>query len=124
MLALGAGTDFKIGGSVRIDVCRKEQFVGIVPDGHSVGKFHDGKPIVEDLERGFLSLALEHVANHEHRLTLSLRAEIAQGVLRGRWHKRSGRWNLFLPLASWAQDVSVTDGNLYHRKKNDVKVSI
>ena len=121
---MGAGTDFEIGGSIRIDVRREKQFVGVIPDGHTVAKFHHGKAIVEDLEGGFLSLAFEHVAHDKHRLSLSLRAKIAQRMLRGagtsevaagtcsyRWHR--GRW-----------DVSVTDGNVYHRKKKDVKASI
>jgi hypothetical protein len=77
LLALGAGTDLEIGGSVRIDVGRKEQFVRVVPDCNSVGKFDDGKTIIKDFERGFLSLSLEDVAHHKDRLTFPLCAEIA-----------------------------------------------
>jgi hypothetical protein len=77
LLALGAGTDLEIGGSVGIDVGRKEQFVRVVPDRNSVGKFDDGKTIIKDFERGFLSLSLEDVAHHEDRLTFPLCAEIA-----------------------------------------------
>jgi hypothetical protein len=81
LLALGAQTDLKIGGSVRIDVGRKEQFVRIVPHCNSVHKFDDGKTIIEDFERGFLSLTLEDVAHHEDGLTFPLGPEIAERVL-------------------------------------------
>lgn len=123
LLALCAGTDLEIGSSIRIDVGRKKKFVRIVPDRNSVGKFDDGKTIIKNFERGFLSLSLEDVAHHKDRLTFPLGAEIAQrvvsccgarklaaGTCSCRWHRQP--------------KVVVSDGNLYHSEKNDVKVGI
>jgi hypothetical protein len=120
LLTLCAGTDFKIRGSIRIDVGRKEQLVRVIADRHSVCKFDDGQPIVEDLEGGFLSFSVEEVAHDEDWLAFPLGAEITQGMLRGagtrelaartcscRWHRAKAK---------------VNDGNLYHTQKNDVKV--
>lgn len=81
MLALEAGTDFEVGGSVWINVGRKEQFVRVISDRHAVCEFHDSQTIVKDFERGFLPFSLEDVAHHKHRLTFPLGAEIAQRVL-------------------------------------------
>jgi hypothetical protein len=69
---VSAGTDFEIGGSIRIDVRREKQFVGVIPDGHTVAKFHHGQTVIEDLEGGFLSLPFEYMTHHEHRLALPL----------------------------------------------------
>jgi hypothetical protein len=82
LLTLNAGTDLEIGGSVRIDICRKEQFVGVISDRNAVRKFHDGKTIIEHFERGFLSFPLKHVPHHNNRLTFPLGAEVTQRVLR------------------------------------------
>ena len=51
--ALGTGPDFKVRGSVRIDVGRKEQFIRIVSNGNAVGKLDYGKTVIEDFESGF-----------------------------------------------------------------------
>jgi hypothetical protein len=82
LLALVTRSDFEIGGSVRIDVSRQEQFIGVISDCRSIRKFHHGKTIIEDFESGLLSFPLKHVAHHEDRLTLPLGAEIAEGVAR------------------------------------------
>ena len=83
MLALGAWTYFKKGGSIRVDIGRKEQFIRVVADCHTVGKLHDGKTVVKDFECRFLSFPLEHVAHHKHRLPFPFCPEITQRMLRG-----------------------------------------
>ena len=81
MLALEAGADLEVGGSVRINVGRKEQFVRVISDRHAVCEFYDSQTIVKDLERGFLPFSLQDVAHDEDGLAFSLGAEIAQRVL-------------------------------------------
>jgi hypothetical protein len=76
LLALGARTDFKIGGAIRIDIRGKEEFVGVVANCHPVAEFHDGQTVIEDLEGGFLSLPFEYMTHHEHRLALPLGAKV------------------------------------------------
>ena len=122
LLALRTGTDLEIGGSIRINVCRKEQLVRVVPDCHSVGKLDDGKTIVKDFECGLLSFSLEHVAHHEDWLTFPLRAKIAQRVLRGGGTRELATGTCSCRRHPGLQRVS--DGNLYHREKNVVKVGL
>ena len=103
MLALEARADLEVGGSVWINVGRKEQFVRVISDRHAVCEFHDSQTIVKDFERGFLPFSLEDVAHDEHGLAFPLGAEIAQRVLSCggagklaagtcsyRWHREPG----------------------------------
>ena len=83
MLALRTTADLKIRGAVGVDIRRKKEFIGVVPDGDAVRKLHDGKPVVEDFEGGFLPFPFHDMAHYEHRLPFSFRPEIAQGMLRG-----------------------------------------
>lgn len=123
LLALSTGTDLEIGGSIRIEICRKEQLVRVVPDCHPVGKLDDGKTIVKNFECGLLSFSLEYVAHHVDWLTFPLCAKIAQRMLGG-----GGTRELAAGTCSCRRHpdlhTSVNDGNLYHTEKNVVKVGL
>jgi len=77
LFALQAGANFEIGGSFVVDVGRQEQFEWVISDRAAVGKFDDSQAVVKDLEGSFLPLSGQHMPEHEHGLSLALRAEVS-----------------------------------------------
>ena len=54
---------------------------GVIPDRGAVRKFDDGQTFVKDFEGTFLPFAGQDMPENTHRLSLTLCAEVSQGVL-------------------------------------------
>ena len=77
LLALPAGANFEIGGSLVVDVGWQEQFKRVISDGAAVGKFDDREAVVKGLEGSFLPFSGQYMPDNEHRLSLALGAEVS-----------------------------------------------
>ena len=77
MFALPAWTNFEESGSLVINVCGEEQLQRVIPDRAAVGKFDDGQTVVKDLERSFLPFSGQDMSEDQHRLPLTLCAEVS-----------------------------------------------
>jgi len=77
LFALPAGTNFKIGGSLVVDVGRQEQFERVISDHAAVGEFNDSQAVVKDFKGCFLSFSGQYMPEDEHRLSLTLRAKVS-----------------------------------------------
>ena len=81
LLALPAGANFKVGGSLVIDVGGQEQLQGVISDRNAIGEFDDSQTIVKDFKVPFLPFSGQDMPEDEHRLSLTFRTEVSQGVL-------------------------------------------
>ena len=77
LFALPAGANFKVGGSLIVDVGGQEQFQRIISDQAAVGEFDDGQAVVKDLEGSFLPFSSQYMSENKYRLSLTLRAEVS-----------------------------------------------
>ena len=77
MFALPARANFEVGGSLVVDVGGQEQFERVISDRAAVGEFDDGQTVVKDLEGSFLSFSRQDMPEDQHRLPLTLRAEVS-----------------------------------------------
>ena len=77
LFALSAGANFEVGGSLVVDVGGQEQFERVIPDHTAVGEFDDGQAVVKDLEGAFLRFSGQYMPEDEHRLPLTLCAEVS-----------------------------------------------
>ena len=77
LFALSAGSNFEVGGSLVVDVGGQEQFERVIPDHTAVGEFDDGQTVVKGLEDTFLRFSGQYMPEDEHRLPLTLRAEVS-----------------------------------------------
>ena len=76
LFALPTGANFKVGGSLIVNMGRQKQFERVIPDHAAVGEFHDGQSVVEDLEDSFLSFSRQDMSENEYRLSLTFRAKV------------------------------------------------
>ena len=77
MFALFAWSNFEVGDSLIIDLCRQEQFQRVISDRAAVGKFYEGQPVVKNLEGSLLPFPRQDMAENEHRLSLAFRSEVS-----------------------------------------------
>ncbi len=77
LLALPAGANFEVGGSLVVDVGGQEQFEWVISDRATVGEFDDCQAIVKDLKVPFLPFSSQDMSEDEHWLSLALRAEVS-----------------------------------------------
>jgi hypothetical protein len=57
LLALPAGANFEVGGSLIVDVGGQEQLKGIISDRAAVWEFDDSQAIVKNLKVPFLAFS-------------------------------------------------------------------
>ena len=81
LFALPAWANFEVGDSLIVDIRGQEQLQRVIPDRAAIGKFDDGQTVVKDLERSFLPFSGQDMPEDQHRLPLTLRAEVSQGML-------------------------------------------
>ena len=77
MFALPAWANFEVDGSLVIDVGGQEQFERVISDRAAVGEFDDGQTLVKDFKVPFLPFSGQDMPEDQHRLPLTLRAEVS-----------------------------------------------